>query len=695
MAKQKPKIGLKGESKNTNTPIQDFKKTVVTLIPHVENPIWKKIFWGTAILFIIIRSFLSFDYGISSDERFYKNHGDLSYDYFTSLGKQDSVLRYNPDGVLINYGPMIDLFGTVTYKTFGLDDFAGRHLFITLFCSLLFIGCGLVAKEIAGWRSAFFALLFITLSPRLFGEAMNNAKDAPFAAAYIFSIYQIYRFVKQMPNPSWKITLWLAIGIGLSIGIRAGGLILIPYTLLFCGVEILFNRELRKVALPPTSEFIKNTGLKLIASFVGGYFIGIMFWPYALTKPFTQVFAALKSLTNSPVLIKTLFDGASIQSSKIPWYYVSKYMLISTPIIILLLIFIGILILPILKRYFTQRYLLMLLFFGIFPILYVIYQKSYFYNGWRHSYFMYVPLAAFAGVTFEGLLRMFTKKSMQYVLYGIVTIGLISPIRFMAANHPNEYTYYNEFVGGVSGTLGEYEPDYFANTVKQAMDWIAKNEDLSKPVVIASNHGFQVEYYAKKISPNITAIYTPYRDRYEKDWDYAILLQSFVDPYMLKKGYFTPKYGLVHTIKADNMPLCVILKRTNKNDIHGIEAIKKSDFEKGIPLLEAAVKENPDNEAANYYLGIGLASIGKIQDGEKYINDAIRITPNNTNYLITYSMISLNNNKPDQAITNLTKVLKDNPDYLEGYNLMAKAYAMKGDQASAARYQAIYNQNKR
>jgi predicted Zn-dependent protease len=43
----------------------------------------------------------------------------------------------------------------------------------------------------------------------------------------------------------------------------------------------------------------------------------------------------------------------------------------------------------------------------------------------------------------------------------------------------------------------------------------------------------------------------------------------------------------------------------------------------------------------------------------------------------------------------LTKVLKDNPDYLEGYNLMARAYTMKGDQASAARYQAIYNQNKK
>ncbi len=694
MSKQKPKSVPKFENK-VNVALEKAKKEVVALVPHVESPVWRKAFWIAAIVFTVIRCFLSFDYGISSDERFYKNHGDLTYDYFTSLGTQDSVLRYNPDGVLINYGPMIDLFGTATYKAFGLDDFQGRHLFITLFCALLFIGCGLVAKEVAGWRAGLIALIFITLSPRIFGEAMNNAKDAPFAAAYIFTIYQVFRFVKQLPNPTWKMSLWLAIGIGLCIGIRAGGLIIIPYTLLFCGVEVLFRKELRAVALPPTMNFIKNTGGKLAATFVAGYFLGIIFWPYALTKPFTQVFAALKSLTNSPVLIKTLFEGAAIQSSKIPWYYVSKYIFITTPIIILLLLVAGIFMLPVLRKYFTLRHMSMLLFFGIFPILYVIYQKSYFYNGWRHTYFTYVPLAAFAAVTLEGLLRMYTKPTMQYAIYGLVAIGLISPLRFMASNHPNEYTYYNEFTGGVSGTLGEYEPDYFANTVKQAMEWIAKNEDLSKPVIIASNHGFQVEYYGKKLSPNITAIYTPYRDRYEKDWDYAILLQSFVDPYMLKKGYFTPKYGLVHTIKADNMPLCVILKRTNKNDVQGIEAVKKGDFVNGITLLTSAQKENPDNEAVNYYLGIGLASVGKVVEGEAFVREAIRITPNNTNYLITYAMICLNSNKTDDAIATIAKVLKDNPDYLEGYNLMAKAYSQKGDAASAARYQGIYNANKR
>ncbi len=656
---------------------------------------WKKIFWGLAIVFTILRVALSFDYGISSDERFYKNHGDLTYNYFTSLGKQDSVLRYNPDGVLINYGPIIDLFGTVTYKTFGLDDFQGRHLFIALFCSLLFIGCGLAAKEIGGWRAATIALIFITLSPRIFGEAMNNAKDLPFAAAYIYSIYQIYRFIKELPNPSWRTSILLAIGIGLAIAVRAGGLIIVPYTLLFCGVEILFRPGLWKSVFSDIGLAFKNIGVKLLGAFGLGYIIGILFWPYALTKPLTQVFTALKSLTNSPVLIKTLFDGSIISSKDVPWYYVPKYISISTPIIILFGMIVGIILIPYIKKYFKPRHYLLLAFAFIFPIAYVIYKDSYFYNGWRHTYFTFIPLAAFAALAFEALLRMFDKPAIQYSIGGIVALGLLSPIIFMVKNHPNEYTYYNEFVGGINGTLGKYEPDYFANAMPQALKWLNEHEDLkSKPVTIVTNHGFQLTYYAQKISPSITAIYSPYRDRYEKDWDYAIFFQSFVDPDLLKNGYFTPKGETLHTINADDIPLCVIMKRKNKDDFLGINAVKKGDFEAGIELLKSVVNQQPSNESAKYYLGVAYASTGNLNEAMTYVSDALKISPNNPNFLVMESILLVNTKKFDEAIPKLKRIINEIPEYAEAYNMLAKCYQQKGDAVSANKYLNYYNQLK-
>lgn len=679
------------ETSRTNAP-ENAKSAEGIPLSSSESLLWKKIFWASAFVFTLFRCVLSFDYGITSDEKFQKPLGDLTYDYFMSFGKQDSILRYNPDGVLINYGPMIDLFGTFTYRTLGMDDFEGRHLFITLFCSLLFVGCGLVAKEIGGWRAAFFALVLITLSPRIFGEAMNNPKDPPFAAAYIFALYRLLLFVKGLPNPSWKNVLWLAIGIGLCIGVRAGGLILVPYILLYCTLEILSRKELRETVFSSPWTFLQHTGVKLLAMFVIGYFVGILFWPYALTRPFTQVFEALASLTNTPVLPYTLFEGTSILSAHVPWYYVPKYIWMTTPIVVLALILLGMLFLPILRRYFTLRHLIMLLFFGLFPICYVIYKESYFYTGWRHTYFTYVPLVSFAGIACEGILRKVGKKSFQYVVGGIVAMGLFSPMRFMLSNHPNEYTYYNEFVGGINGTLGEYEPDYFANSAKQAMDWLAKNEDLSKPAIIASNHLFQVNYYAKKISPSLHTRYMRYRERYQHDWDYAILFQTSVDPQMLKNGYFTPQYGLVHTVKADNVPLCVILKRTNKWDVEGINAVLDRENTKGIELLTQVIKENPQNELAIFFLGIGLANQGNVEEGSKYIQKAIEITPNNVEFLYYYAEICIYQKKSEEAIACLQKVIKECPDYAEGYHLLAKAYDTVGDTSQALLYKAIYKE---
>ncbi len=41
-------------------------------------------------------------------------------------------------------------------------------------------------------------------SPRFIGHAMNNPKDIPFAAAYVFTLYYIVRFQAEAPRVSRK-----------------------------------------------------------------------------------------------------------------------------------------------------------------------------------------------------------------------------------------------------------------------------------------------------------------------------------------------------------------------------------------------------------------------------------------------------------------------------------------------------------
>ncbi|MBK8514720.1 MAG: hypothetical protein IPL55_00085 [Saprospiraceae bacterium] len=55
---------------------------------------------------------------------------------------------------------------------------------------------------------------------------------------------------------------------------------------------------------------------------------------------------------------------------------------------------------------------------------------------------------------------------------GILALTLIHPLRHILRNHPFEYLYYNELVGGTGGAYSNYELDYSLNSLKQGSTWL-------------------------------------------------------------------------------------------------------------------------------------------------------------------------------------------------------------------------------
>lgn len=52
----------------------------------------------------------------------------------------------------------------------------------------------------------------------------------------------------------------------------------------------------------------------------------------------------------------------------------------------------------------------------------------------------------------------------------VVFVGLLFlPARHMAVNHPNDYVYFSELVGGLRGAYGDYETDYYYNSLKKGV----------------------------------------------------------------------------------------------------------------------------------------------------------------------------------------------------------------------------------
>jgi tetratricopeptide (TPR) repeat protein len=493
---------------------------------------------------------------------------------------------------------------------------------------------------------------------------MNNPKDITMATGYVLSYVFILKFLKQLPKPKLSTTLGLSLAIGIALGIRIGGLLLIPYLFLFYGLAMWQQHGLRnlldfskfKTDVWPSFRYV------LLAS-VLGYFIGLFFWPYGLIGPFSNPFETLSVSSKFPATIRMLFDGQMIMSTEIPWYYIPKWIYITAPLFALIGAVASFFIIPAYRK--DGKLLLVFVYFTLaFPVFYIIYKKAVLYDGMRHMYFVYPSIVILAGLAFDYFIKS-QQKNIKYAVVAIALVLVALPARFMFANHPNEAVYFNELIGGIKGAYGNFETDYYMNSMKQCEQWLRKNVEI-KP----RPDGSRMIFYSNAVGPignyfiddtaKLACGYTSYRTRFEKDGDYFILYQRFVDRQLLVNGCFPPEQA-VFTVKVDGVPIACVIKKDDNRDFLGIDAIKKNDFETGIKYLEPFAAKYPKNEGVLTNLGLAY----------------------------------LNLSRPDDAIRALNQSLQLNNENLNAIYYMAMAYQMKGDNSTAQYYNNILQQLQR
>lgn len=634
-----------------------------------------------ALALIIGMPLLSTQYGITADEWGNKAYGELCLDYFTSLGEKKEALSYAPRGgeVMYCYGPTLDLISAAIYKTTGSDPYTVRHILLSLMGVLIIVGTGLTGRLLGGnWRVGVLAMVFALFSPRIFGDSMNNPKDITFAAGYVMTLCFLIKFLQELPKPSWRTTLLIMAGIGIGLGSRAPGLALVGYVPFFVGVEVLFRKGLRSTVFGDKT-ILKNVVLKTFSATVGGYALGILFWPFALANPLKNPLTALQTLTNFPISIKTLFDGTKIYSTALPWYYVPKYMMVSTPLFFLLGLLIFVLVLPFVRKQFNQRYLLIALFVAVFPLIYGISKNSAFYNGWRHTTFIYPPLVALTAVGFEYLFRRFSGVG-QKALAGLLAVLIALPLWFMVKNHPYQYTYYNELTGGMKGAFGKYETDYFGSSTREIADWMKQNiPNIERDSLkIASDYFVPLKDYFTDY-PKVKLAYRRYYQRAEHDWDYGVFLTGHLTPSHFRNGEVFPPAGTIHKIEVNGVPIGVVVKRLSKNDFQGIQLLKEGKVAEAVPYLEKARQIDPNNEVVRLYLANVYVNVGKFNEALQECQKALEIFPDYLGAMTTMAIAYINLNQNDNAIFMLNEVLNQDPTNRDAATYLALAYERKGD----------------
>lgn len=632
----------------------------------------RAIFWILALILLASMLLISRDAGISGDEEVHYQHSELVFNYFASHGADKSALN-TPETHLQYYGQVFDNLVTLLIHAFKIEDIYGfRHLASSFAGWLTILVTALFAAWISGYGSALLVLFLFAISPTFLGHAQNNLKDIPFALAYIASIFYSLKYVFPEEKPAAKTIVLLIVSMAFALGLRAGGL-LVFFCFGFFVLLKIFLDGLKQKSLP---EGIWRKHLLPVAGIiVAAYFLGLITWPYALENPFIHVWKSYQVMTHFPTTVRQIFEGRFDWSDYHPWYYLPKYMAITIPLVV----FFGILaFFANTRKNFDRQKQIQLVLLGftiLFPIVFVVLKQSNLYGGWRHFLFVYPGIILIAAIGIHAFFVRFRQRLVRVSAIALLLLLSVHPLKFMAANYPYFYLYYNPLTGGLKGAYGNYETDYYYNTIREGSEWLQKYLKEKSPadtVVVGGN--FSTSWFFRN-DKQVRCVYFPYASRSRYDWDYAVVANSYIPPHLLKNKIWPP-VNTIHTIFADGIPVCAVLERRTKDDLTGIREYQAGNYSESVVSLQNALAVDPENELINFKLAEALYKLGQNEQADQALKKCVGINPYYEPALILSGDQALLKNNQQKAAGFYEEALRLNPKQLSVYPKLAGIYAV-------------------
>ena len=424
--------------------------------------------WGLLAVcaaFLLAGALVLEDYGISTDGEIQRLIGMAALDYLAGAGERaydtlptSFVNRY--------YGAAFEAPLVLVGRALGLEDsrdvFLSRHMLTHLFFLAGGVFCYLLTLRMFGNRLlALVALALFLLHPRLYAHSFFNSKDVPFAAMFMIALYLTHRAFRRDTLGAF---LLCGVGVGVLVNLRLLGLILFVAVLALRGLDLLFagGAGERKRILLAGGAFALAAALTYYAAMPG-------IW----TDPIGGSLEAFQAASRHPTPVYNLFRGEWLFGPDgAPFEYIPLWMGITTPPLVLLLAVIGAAGVcwragrrpHDLWRATPLRFDLMLVLLVVGTIIAIFVGRSNIYNGWRHAYFLYAPLAILAVVGLHWLLSSIDHRWMRAGGYSLAGAGVAVVLVSMARIHPLEDSYYNNLVDRTT-------PDYLVSQYQTGM-WL-------------------------------------------------------------------------------------------------------------------------------------------------------------------------------------------------------------------------------
>ena len=439
-------------------------------------------------LFLLAGLGLAGDYGIGVDELIQRNVARVNLSYI--LGQVERVDTPIPHDRF--YGIAFELPLLLVEGALGLEDYYDVHRLRLRVTHLFFLVGGFFCYLLA-WRLfnnrliALFALLLFLLHPRIYANSFINTKDLPFLSMFAIALYLMERAFRKDTAGAF---LLLGIAVGIATNLRIMGLMLF---LAVIGMRVL------DWAL--TRDWGERKGILA----TGGVFVaaaGVVWYglaPNAWGDPLAQLTGILSLTTDHPTVISALFQGDWIRSDELPAHYGLTWLLITTPLPVLLLGVVGVA--AVLTRGLVQpgavlansRLRFRWLLAGCFglPLLWVALAGSNIYSEWRLLYFIYVPFALLAvgGLHWiAGALSGLRWRWRWAGVYGLWSLGLGLTLLQMAQLHPWQHLYFNFLVDRTTPNYlrTQYEMDSWLAIFREGLEYALRRHPGERVAVSES-----------------------------------------------------------------------------------------------------------------------------------------------------------------------------------------------------------------
>jgi len=437
------------------------------------RPLWDHLAFALFVAAAALMLTTFTDYGVTWDEDVHNWYGVYVLNYYLSFFRD---LRSVEWGDVNNYGAAFDMTAAALNRLSPFGMYETRHLLNGIVGVVGIIGAWKLGRCLAGPRAGFIAALFLLLTPNYYGQMFNNPKDIPFAVGMVWAMYYLARITPELPRPRWMLVAKLGLACGLALGVRVGGLLLFGYLGLLLLLFVLWRgAETRRLGVV-VAESWTSFWRVLLPVLLVAWPVMLLFWPWAQQSPLLNPVRAIIYFSHEIFPFPTLFAGEYIPATNLPWAYLPVHIALALPELVLSLLVVAPVAAVVIARRRdwafdrTTTLRLFIVVFGIvFPVAYAIAIKAVLFDGMRHFIFVLPLIAALTAVVADRALAHLARLPVRSYAYGALAVYGLGHVSVMAMLHPDEYVYYNGFIGGVEGAAGLFKLDYWANSYAEAV----------------------------------------------------------------------------------------------------------------------------------------------------------------------------------------------------------------------------------